>query len=458
MERIPCLRVFPEQHHQTIHHFGASACWWGAGLGQKPKTDAAMHLLFTDDGLGLNNLRINIGGSVRDDRSDGQSSCPEWRNVYSPLREDGTYDIRRCVGSWNVLQKALRLGTVTDVTLFFNSPPSSMTKNGKTSSDPSGREDVFISNLREDCYEAFADYVADVTELYINAGVPVRYVSPINEPQWAWNGGQEGCHYSPEELVRAMRLLIRAMEARKRQNPAMAQVRLSLPETAQWWQKPYVHEIYRLLATDPEFSCLDHFCAHSYGTTREQKEDFAHFVRELGGHLPLHQTEFGGLHPEYDPTMEMGLELATVLYEDLNILHCESWSWWLGIGSFTYTDGLICCDETMQTVGFPKRYFVMKQHSRYLKDAVCLTVERENMPDAVLGSAFLTPKGGIVWELVNTAVEPQTVRLAGMPVGSAASVLETSENRSCEECGLFCADEPLTLNPRSVTTLLFRSV
>ena len=456
---LPCLRVFPGQRHQTVRHFGASACWWGPGDGLNPKIDPALRLLFTDEGLGLNNLRINIGGSVRDDRSDGQSACPERRNVYSPLREDGSYDIRRCAGSWAVLQKVMKLGTVTDITLFMNSPPSTMTKNGKTSSEKSGQEGVFISNLRDDCYEAYADYVAEVTERYIDAGVPVKYVSPINEPQWAWDGGQEGCHYAPEELERAMRLIVRAFEARKKQNPAMAQVRLSLPETAQWWQRPYVHDMYQLLATDPEFSGLDHFCAHSYGTTREQKENFARFVREIGGKLALHQSEYGGLHPEYDPTMEMGLELATVLYEDLTILHCESWSWWLGIGSFTYTDGLICSDDTMQTIGFPKRYYVMKQHSRYLKDCTCLTVGREEMPEEVLGSAFLTPDGrGMIWELVNTSAQAQRLRLAGLPLGASAAVIETSDTRSCEECGLFCADDALELSPRSVTTLIFNDI
>lgn len=456
MDCTATLHVFPQRRYQTIRHFGASACWWAPANGNNSKIDPALRLLFTDCGLGLNALRINIGGSVKDDRSDGKSSCPEARNVYSPLREDGTYDLRRCEGSWNVLQKALKLGTITDITLFFNSPPSTMTKNGMTSSDDSGQEDVFISNLREDCYEAFADYVAEITQRYIHAGIPVRYVSPINEPQWAWNGGQEGCHYTPEELVHAIRLIYRAFEARKKQDPEMAQVRLSLPETAQWWQRPYVHEIYQLLATDPEFTDLDHFCAHSYGTTREQKVDFVKFVRQCGGRtLPLHQTEFGGLHPEYDPTMQMGLELATVLYEDLSILHCESWSWWLGIGSFVYTDGLICCDTEMNTIGFPKRYFVMKQHSRYLKDCTCLHVERENLPDSVLGSAYLTPQGGIVFELINTDTAPQTLCLCGLPTGASAAVIETSDDRSCEECNLICADEPITISPRSVTTLLF---
>ena len=42
------------------------------------------------------------------------------------------------------------------------------------------------------------------TKYFIEKGVPVKYISPINEPQWSWGGdwvGQEGCHYEPEQAL-----------------------------------------------------------------------------------------------------------------------------------------------------------------------------------------------------------------------------------------------------------------
>lgn len=446
-----------DERHQTIRHFGASACWWACGLGVSPKRDALLRLLFTDAGLGLNNLRVNIGGSVKADRSDSVNSMPLWRGVLSPLCEDGSYDIRRCSGTWSLVQKALSFGTITDLTLFMNSPPSSMTKNGKTSAEKSGQEGVFVSNLREDCYEAYAAYVAEVTQRYLAAGVPVKYVSPVNEPQWAWEGGQEGCHYEPEELVRLFRLLVREFDRRAAEDSRIRAVRLSLPETAQWYQRPYVHALYRLLATDVELAPhLDHFCAHSYGTTREQKQEFAAYARSLGNPLALHQTEWGPMHPIHDASMDTALELATVLYEDLNILHVTCWSWWLGVGSFRYTDGLICSDTTAQRLVFPKRYFVMKQHSRFLRDHICLGVERLQAAEGTLASAYLREDGQeLVWELVNTDDAPSTVRLTGIRPDAAATILETSETYSCEERGVMLAGDSYVLPPKSVTTLIF---
>ncbi len=456
----PSFRVFPEQRHQTVRYFGASACWWASGVGTSPKMDSFLKLLFTDEGLGLTNIRINIGGSVLSDRSDSENSMSTWRGVLSPLKENGTYDITRCPGTWNILQKANAMEQIEDITLFMNSPPSTMTKNGKTSSDKTGQKDVFISNLRPECYEAYAKYVVDVTQLYVHAGIRVRYVSPINEPQWAWDGGQEGCHYEPEELIAMMRLLVRELEARKKEDPLLEPVLFSLPETAQWYQVPYVHDIYALMSHDPEFApYVDHFCAHSYGTTREQKMAFAEFARQQGRKLSLHQTEWGPMHDIYDPTMDTALELATVLHDDLTILHTDIWSWWLGLGSFTYTDGLICVTPDLQRIEFPKRYYVMKQHSRYIKDHICVTVEKQGLLEEVLGSAYLSPDGNrMVWELVNPLDTDISLHLKGMAPGCCGYVMETSQQHSCEETGVICADDPLTLPKRSVITVVFPNI
>lgn len=451
------LRAKTEQTHQMIRWFGASACWWAPGMGETRRAKEYMRLLFTDEGLGLNTIRINIGGSVKADRSDSETGNPQWRSVLSPLQEDGTYDIRRCKGSWAVLQEAMRLGTVTDITLFMNSPPSTMTKNGKTSADKSGVAQVYLSNLREDCYEAYAEYVAEVTERYVSAGVPVKYVSPINEPQWEWSGGQEGCHYSPDECIRLFRLAVRALESRKKSNPALAEVKLSLPETAVWWQKSYVHDFYKVLCTDAELApYIDHFCAHSYGTSGAQKAEFAAYAKEFDNRLPLHQTEWGPMHPIHDISMFTALELATVLHEDLNILHTESWSWWLGVGSMSYTDGLILYDAAQDKAEFPKRYYVMQQHSRFLKNHTPVTVEADGLPEGFCAGAYLSEdKRQLVWELVNPSNKPISFRIEGLPAGASAAAWETSPAHSGDRILDVCADEPITVSPCSVTTLVF---
>ena len=70
-----------------------------------------------------------------------------------------------------------------------------MTRNNKTG----GNDNWWVCNLPEENNEAYADYFLTITEYFIEKGVPVKYISPINEPNWSWgNGGyhgQEGCFY-----------------------------------------------------------------------------------------------------------------------------------------------------------------------------------------------------------------------------------------------------------------------
>ena len=38
------------------------------------------------------------------------------------------------------------------------------------------------NNLKPECYQEYVDYFLDITEHFLELGVPVKYISPINEP------------------------------------------------------------------------------------------------------------------------------------------------------------------------------------------------------------------------------------------------------------------------------------
>ena len=454
------FHVIPQQKHQKITDFGASACWWATGYGQKEQVDKYLDLLFGDKGLGLNVLRINVGGSVKADLSDTCTHGGLPRSPASPLDEEGHFDIKRDLGSFIVAKKAAALGKIDDFTLFMNSPPTTMTKNGKTYAEKPAEEGQFVSNLREDCYEAYAKYVVDAVESYIAEGIPVKYVSPINEPQWQWDhhNHQEGCHYEPDEVVRMCRLVIRELDARKKKNPALANVKLSMPETAQWYQSSYVHDMYQLMCTDPEIAPhVDHFAAHSYGTSKAQKIETRAYFDSLGIDIPLHQTEWGPLHCDYVDNMDFALELAHVMCEDFSILHTRHWTWWLGISGYRWPDGIVCVDlETGENLTLPKRYFTMLHHSRFIKGLYNVTMDMENLPAEVTGAAYASEDDSeLVLILVNSENTPRTVQLDGIP-GSPARVFETSELLDCRYLGDLDVSGGYTLPPRSITNLVFK--
>lgn len=451
--------IDPQKTHQTVQDFGASVCWWATGIGTQPIAEQFLTMLYTPEGLGLNVLRFNAGGGMREDRSDSCSPNTLSRAPLSPLKEDGTYDITRDNGTLTLVQKALQLGTITDFTLFMNSPPSTMTISGMTCARRPEEGEQYVSNLREDCYEAYAQYVADVTEAYINAGIPVKYVSPVNEPQWQWDdrNHQEGCHYTPEECIRIFKLVIEALKVKAAQNPAMADVRISMPETAQWWQNTYVHDMYKIMCEDPEIRpWVDHFSAHSYGTNADSKRTTRAYFDSLGIDIPLHQTEWAPLHADFTDNMDFALELATVLWEDMTILHTRHWTWWLGVGGHSWPDGLVAFNGSTQEYTLPKRYFVMMHHSRFIRNYTNVDVSKADLPEGVNASAYLSPDGKeLVVIAINPGNEVQTVGFSGIDA-KVAKVYETSQTLDCAYLGTLDTTKGYILPARSVTNLIFK--
>lgn len=453
------FHVHPDQVHQKITDFGASACWWSHEIGHTEQVDQYLALLFGPKGLALNAFRINVGGCVNTDRTDGCASSPS-RNPYSPLDENGGFDITRDSGTWRVVKKAVEMGTITDFTIFMNSPPTTMTKNGRTFADRPEKEGTFVSNLREDCYEAYAAYVVDCVNAFLQEGIPVKYVSPVNEPQWQWDdrNSQEGCHYTPEEVVRICKLVIGALNRRAEENPMLKNVRISMPETAQWYQRTYVHDMYYLMCNDPEIApYVDHFSAHSYGTTKAQKIDTRAYFDSLGIDIPLHQTEWAPLHADFTDSMDFALEMAHVMCEDFSILHTRHWTWWLGVSGFSWPDGLICVDKkTGQNITLPKRYFTMLHHSRFIKGLHNIGMEQKDLPDGVTGAAYGKADGtDLVLILVNSENAPVHVQLSGLS-SSEAEAFETSQYLDCLYLGRQDLSEGYTLPARSITNLVIK--
>lgn len=453
------FHVFPDRKHQMITDFGASACWWSKEIGHYEQVDQYLDLLFGPKGLAMNVLRINVGGCIRDDGADG-CSMYEARNPRSPLDEQGNFSIKRDAGTWRVAQKAAAMGTITDFTLFMNSPPTTMTVNGKTYAERPEKEGEFVSNLRPECSEAYAKYVIDCVEAFIAEGIPVKYVSPINEPQWQWDdrNRQEGCHYTPEEVVKVCKLVIGELNRRAAVNPKLCDVKISMPETAQWYQRAYVHDMYQLMCCDPEIApYVDHFAAHSYGTTKEQKISTRAYFDSLGIDIPLHQTEWAPLHCDFVDNMDFALEMAHVMCEDFAILHTRHWTWWLGVSGFSWPDGIICVDkQTGDNITLPKRYFTMFHHSRFIKGLYNVTMEQTELPKGVTGAAYASEDDKhIVLILVNSENEPVDVTLNGLP-GKNAEVFETSKYLDCLYLGKQDISGGYILPPRSITNLVFK--
>lgn len=443
--------------YQTMQSYGASGAWWATAYGTADFVDTLLRLTYTDEGAGLNNYRHNIGGGVREDQSD-TSNPGSGRSPYSPLTEDGRYEEDRDFGAYSVLMKLVEMGTIDDFTLFMNSPPATMTKSGMTNGDP---WETSASNLREDCYEAYAEYVVDMVQLYHYLGVPVKYVSPINEPQYEWtDGAQEGCHYTPDEAMQVYRLVVEELVQRAQEDTTLQNVRLSLSESGTWYDKSYINYMYYQIMSDPLLTeQIDHIGSHSYGASAADKKRLAEELRNIGADIALHQTEYGPAYAQPDFTISSALNVARVMYEDISILNVDTWSYWLAAANGLFTDGLSYYNPNSSDLITSKRLWAMGNYARFTKGALRVGVDSYAMPEAVLTTAYYnTEERSLVYVMVNTGDEDVTFGFAGLPAGVCAEVYETSAIRDLALRGTMYVDDGYALPAQSVTTFVFRAL
>lgn len=160
---------------QPIDGFGTSLCWWAVGVGGWSNDTAFemyMDKFFGDPeehgGLGLNQVRYNIGGSDVA-AGDGHFLRPGgFVQTYLPKPDNpsatAVYDWTADSTQRRVVAAAKKRG-VQYVQAFANSPPWWMTVTGSVTGSTTGKTD----NLRADQFDAFADYLARVCQHFHSA-------------------------------------------------------------------------------------------------------------------------------------------------------------------------------------------------------------------------------------------------------------------------------------------------
>lgn len=211
------IKINPDKVYQTIDNFGAAGCWFGENIGKywpEEKKETIARLLFSKkadeagnpEGIGLSAWRFNIGaGTFEQGEQSGISDIN--KRVESFLNADGTYDWTKQEGYRWLTKKARDYG-VERLIAFSNSPPVHFTRNGlgfKTEKDKR-------TNLKDDKFADFADFLATVVAHFKDEGIQFDYLSPVNEPQWDWYGEvgkakQEGSPWTNEDIYRLTKLL-----------------------------------------------------------------------------------------------------------------------------------------------------------------------------------------------------------------------------------------------------------
>ena len=449
------LLFSPAETYQTFERFGVSGAWWAQVIGGWTETDPASglpkreriaELLFDrEKGIGVRCYRYNLGGgSARSGRGKIDMPC---RRAES-FDADGGYDWSRDENAVWMLREAVRRGA-EEVIFFVNSPPERLTRNGKTHADRAGR-----TNLPRRNYRAFAAYCLDCVSHFLEEGLPVRYLSPVNEPVWVWTGGQEGCHYRPGQVRRLLRVFARELDAR----PALRDLRLAAAENGdvRWFNKTYT----RILLGDPLIrEKLDAVDLHSYCVTPEKPllkkligdrlPYLRRYRRWLDRHYPgaaVKTSEWTHMRGGRDYGMDSALEQTKIIMEDLTVLGVTSWQLWIAVSNVDYCDGLLYENDDDRSFELTKRYFAFGHFSKFIEPgSVRVRVQAGEGLDAV---AF-KKDGALTAVIANRGDRSRALRL---PAGTT-EIRITDGARDMEAvppCG------SLTLPAKSVATVVVK--
>ena len=446
--------------YQTIESFGTSGCWWSQYVGGFDKDpdedgvstrDAIATLLFDrEKGIGLSCYRFNLGaGSVEAKNGDFSDIHRRAQNF---LDENGNYDFSKDENAVWFLKKATEMG-VGEVVLFCNSPLVTLTENGMAHMTEGGSR----TNLDPSNYPAFAKYCLDVAEHFVEEGVPVKFISPINEPQWDWYGGQEGCHYAPEEIPGVYLAFLDELEKR----PALKDVKLSGPESGEWkgQAKNYTSALLNDERLAAHFDTIDN---HSYWSSTMDKMTFRTWMDVNYPDVKLRTSEWCEMVNGSDVTMDSAYHIAQEIANDLRILNVVSWQNWVGVAPGGYRDGLIYIDEKTQKFTALKRLYSFGNYSRYVRPGytrVDLKTSSKSQED-MLPVAFVGTndqgKEELVMVFINESMNDETFVLDGIQGYNNIAAFVTSDDLDLE-CVLnegYEASKPVTIAKRTVTTLV----
>lgn len=446
-----------KKKYQIFEGFGASGAWWAQEVGSwehiDPESkisvrDRISQLLYSkDNGIGLRTYRYNIGGGSKQSGNG---------NIDNPLRRTesfeisaGKYDFNRDKNAVYMMKQAVKDGA-DEVVFFVNSPIERLTMNGKTHCDSSK---VFQDNLKPKNYISFVNYCLDVTEHFIKEDIPVKYLSPINEPIWTWTGGQEGCHYSPSSAGKLMKVFADEMDKRE----TLKNVKLSGLESAdvRWFNKSYTKSLLKYANVRKRIDSID---VHSYFLNPIPIPFFSRvsyikrYRKWLDKHYPdvdVKMSEWCHMKEGRDKGMNSALVMANVMYEDISILNVTSWQHWIAVSEVDYCDGLIYINLADKSFEMTKRYYATGNFSKYIPfGARRVDVYSDDKNLKIL--AFVKNEKTVLI-IINDTDNVKTVSIPA--INAEITVAVTDENNDLTEHKTKNAD--IKISAKSVNTIIF---
>jgi O-glycosyl hydrolase len=410
------VKIDPSARRQTFEGWGTSLCWWASRVGAWSATarNAVVDgLVDPVAGLGYNVFRYNIGGG----ENPAHEHMGQWREMPGFRDAAGTWNWDADVNQTNILRRIVERDPNAILEAFSNSPPYWMTKSGCASGNSDGS-----NNLKDDSYDAFADYLTEVVKHYRDAfGITFRTLEPLNEPNASWwtaDGSQEGCHFGASNQQQ----IIKAVAARLTAKGLTGTTVGASDENS-------LDDAYNVMRAydSATLAAMSQMNGHSYSGSASSRANLRGLATMKSKRL--WQSESGPLSVTLADNTEAAMFMAGRIITDLRDLQPEAWLDWQ-VGDPATSWATIGLNDSQQTWTRLKRFYMHAGFSRFIRPgAVMLAV---TAPDMV---AFVAGDGATLVVVIrngDTAANRSfTFDLTALPsVGAQTAVYRTSRTEN----------------------------
>ena len=450
--------------------WGTSLCWWANRVGYSDSlAQQCADTFFGENGLHLNIARFNIGGGDNPSHNHITRTDSNMPGYTKYQNGQVTYDWSADANQRNVLQRCIKAaGDDMIVEMFSNSPPYYMCKSGCST----GNTNPGANNLKDDCYDDFAEYLAEVCKHYQEDwNIKVQSIDAMNEPYtnfWGANSPkQEGCHFDIGNSESKIILELQKSMARR----GMSDVIISASDETSIDTQI---NAFNALSADAK-SAVGRIDTHTYGgSKRSQLKDVA---ISAGKNLWMSEVDGKGEAGQNAGAMAPGLWLSERITTDCNGLNASAWILWQVIDSHVCAAGYNgkkdggmlnmnagfwgtgVADHDKDTIYLSKKYRCFGQYTRYIRPGMIML----NCSGNTL-AAYDKENGKLVIVTYNTSgsTAEQTYDLSAFSaVGTAAQTIRTSNTEDWKDVGdtaLNGKQLPVKLPGNSVTTFIIEGV
>lgn len=482
---------------QTIEGFAASDCWTGNYVGKywsQTQKEGIARLLFSSsvhgtqpEGIGLSMWRFNLGGGTAEQGSESGIEDKS-RRAECFLNANGSLDWTRQAGQQYFLEKARDYGCQQFV-MFSNTPPVHYTRNGKGYSNSGA-----YSNLRTDSYTLFANYMAHVADYFKREkNIEFTFISPVNEPQYNWESGQEGSGWQNSEIKTLVTELDKALEEKQLTN-----TKILVAEAGDW------EYTYRVKDGAGRSNVINDFFDSS---SANYMGDLKHLYPAIAGHsywtdgswntltsvrsqvaaaaaarnIKVFQTEWSMLgdgyadgYPGHNNAshLDIALYMSRVIHTDLTVANASSWSYWTSMDvdrwghknrffliQLNPADGAYGDIAGSGSHQATKNLWVLGNYSLFVRPGFQrVGLEIANPSTTFFGSAYLSPDNKQL-VVVYTNISTRSIGLDVAMPGLNSEI--ESVKRYTTSLGQNLVEQELphdkcTIQPQSVMTLVYQ--